>query len=224
MKALAIDSAVTKFTVAARNEAHTVSCSYDAGMRQSELLLPTVDHALKTVGLSPKDLDFTAVCAGPGSFTGLRLSFALLKGLQASAHCPIYAIPTLDVYAYHYRKLPFAVLCAVDAKKDRFYAKMMKNGETIIADGDYTYPELIDRIAEEPELIICGSDADLFYERAQSVLGDRRVHVMPFAADTSDALFALTEEQRSVSIAPLRDYDGPVYLRASEAEEKLTKC
>ena len=52
MKALALDCAVTKFTVAAKNDEHVVAASYDAGMRQSELLLPAIDYVLKTAGLS----------------------------------------------------------------------------------------------------------------------------------------------------------------------------
>ncbi len=223
MKALAIDSAVTKFTVAVKNDGHTVSCTYDVGMRQSELLLPAVDYVLKTAGLAPCDLDFTAVCAGPGSFTGLRLSFALLKALQLSVRCPVYAVPTLDAYAYHYRKLPFAVLCAVDAKKDRFYAKIIKNGQTLVADGDYTPSELLDKIAAEPELLICGSDSRLLYERMEGALQKRNVHLMPFTADTSAALFELALEQQQSSVAPLYDYDGPIYIRPSEAEEKIAK-
>ena len=44
MKALALDCAVTKFTVAAKNDEHVVAASSDAGMRQSELLLPAIDY------------------------------------------------------------------------------------------------------------------------------------------------------------------------------------
>ena len=38
---------------------------------------------------------------------------------------------------------------------------------------------------------------------------------------TTNALFALTEEKIQKKEPPLKDFDGPVYLRASEAEVKL---
>lgn len=76
MKALAIDCAVTKLSVAAKNESNTIKLTLDVGMKQSEKLLPAIDYVMKEAGLSAKNLDYTAVTLGPGSFTGLGLDLA----------------------------------------------------------------------------------------------------------------------------------------------------
>ena len=68
MKALAIDCAVTKLSVAAKNEGNTIKLTLDIGMKQSEKLLPAIDYVMKEAGLSAKDLDYTTVTLGPGSF------------------------------------------------------------------------------------------------------------------------------------------------------------
>lgn len=221
MKALALDCAVTKFTVAAKNDGHVVAASYDAGMRQSELLLPAIDYVLKTAGLAPSDLDYAAVTSGPGSFTGLRLAFSAVKAIELAHGVPVYGIPTLDAYSYHYKKLPFAVLCVVDAKKDRFYAKADCGSESIFSAGDYTPEEITGRLERRGEILVCGSDGNLFCEAAKAALKGKTVYTMPFTQDASAALFSLAEERIHTRLPPLADYDGPAYIRPSEAEERL---
>ena len=50
MKALAIDSAVSKMTIAAKNDDKFVTLTLDIGMRQSEKILPAIDYVLKEIG------------------------------------------------------------------------------------------------------------------------------------------------------------------------------
>ena len=54
----------------------------------SQTLLPMVEGLLKTCALSPGELDFFAVTRGPGSFTGLRIAMAAVKGLAMAAGKP----------------------------------------------------------------------------------------------------------------------------------------
>ena len=53
----------------------------DGGMTHSETLMPMIDTCLKMCGLTCADIDLYAVNAGPGSFTGLRIGLAAVKGL-----------------------------------------------------------------------------------------------------------------------------------------------
>ncbi|MGP1459538.1 MAG: tRNA (adenosine(37)-N6)-threonylcarbamoyltransferase complex dimerization subunit type 1 TsaB [Treponema sp.] len=223
MKALAVDCSVTKFTVAAKHDDRIVSCSYDVGMRQSELLLPAMDYVLKTAGIPAAQLDYTAVCSGPGSFTGLRLAFSALKAIELSHGVPVYGVPTLDAYAYAYKNLPFAVLCVVDAKKDKFYAKADCGRDVIFPSGDYTPEEITGRLEGRNEILVCGSDGNLFCGAAEDALKNKIVHLMPFTSDVAHSLFALAEEYRCANVPPLAEYEGPLYIRASEAEEHLAK-
>ena len=66
MKAIAIDSAGTRLTVAAKNDDAVVASVYDIGMKQSETLLPAIDAAVSKAGLRIVELDYTALCRGPG--------------------------------------------------------------------------------------------------------------------------------------------------------------
>lgn len=222
MKALAIDSAVTRLSIAAKNDDKTVSAVYDIGMKQSETILPAIDYVLSKAGFAPAELDYTVLCAGPGSFTGLRLAFAALKAVEHAENIPLYGIPTLEAYAQPYRKLPFPVVSVVDAKKDKFYAAVYDGGQELLPAGDYEIARITDVLKDKKELIICGPDAEMFSERTAEFINTGKVYVMPFTEVTTDALFALAEQRMSQNISPLKDFDGPVYLRASEAEEHLT--
>ena len=110
MKALAVDLAVSKLTVAAKNDDYTVTAVYNIGMKQSETLVPAIDYVLTKAGLKKNELDYLAITSGPGSFTGLRLAFAALKAIEMAFNIPLYGISSLDCYAEHYRKLPFTVI------------------------------------------------------------------------------------------------------------------
>jgi tRNA threonylcarbamoyladenosine biosynthesis protein TsaB len=62
-------------------------------------LAPAVAEMWKRTGASPDDLQVLAAATGPGSFTGLRIGLALVKGLALARHVPLVGIPTLDVLA-----------------------------------------------------------------------------------------------------------------------------
>jgi tRNA threonylcarbamoyladenosine biosynthesis protein TsaB len=62
-------------------------------------LAPAVADMLKRAGVHTRDLQALAVATGPGSFTGLRIGLALVKGMVLVRHLPLVGIPTLDILA-----------------------------------------------------------------------------------------------------------------------------
>jgi len=60
-------------------------------------LSPAIEELFKKCGINYGQLNCLAVAAGPGSFTSLRIGFAIVKGLALSLHIPAVAIPTLDI-------------------------------------------------------------------------------------------------------------------------------
>ena len=78
MKALAIDTSLTRITICAKNEDKVSYLVLDIGMKQSEKLLPSIEFVLSQVELKLEELDYTVLCKGPGSFTGLRLAFSFI--------------------------------------------------------------------------------------------------------------------------------------------------
>ena len=60
-------------------------------------LAKAVSENLSRAGLSIADLDVLGVAIGPGSFTGLRIGMALIKGIAFTHQLPVIGVPTLDI-------------------------------------------------------------------------------------------------------------------------------
>ncbi|MCR5291155.1 MAG: tRNA (adenosine(37)-N6)-threonylcarbamoyltransferase complex dimerization subunit type 1 TsaB [Treponema sp.] len=219
MKALAIDSAATKIYIAAKNEDKTVTLTLDIGMKQSQALLPAIDSVLQKVDMQSKELDYTVLCKGPGSFTGLRLGFAAVKAIELAYGIPVYGISTLDTYAHPFEKLPYTLISVMDAKKDHFFACVIENNKKILEDGEYNIDTICN--AANGKIFVCGPDAPVFIERAKNL--NRELYTIQTQPSTTDSLFVLAERCIEKKEPPLKDFDGPTYLRASEAEEALLK-
>ncbi|MCI1209327.1 MAG: tRNA (adenosine(37)-N6)-threonylcarbamoyltransferase complex dimerization subunit type 1 TsaB [Treponema sp.] len=226
MKCLAIDSSCSKMILASRNGPRTVTLSLDIGMKQSERILPSIDYVLSQNDLSSSDLDCSVLCSGPGSFTGLRLAFSALKAIEMAHGIPVYGVPTLDCIAFPYRTADFTVLPLIDAKKNRFYAAVYTQKEELLPPGDYEPAEICaaaaTAAAANRTVLLCGPGKEAFTAALAALPAHPPLSLTEFkgSAATTDALFAFAEKALQEGTAPLKDFEGPVYLRASEAEVK----
>jgi tRNA threonylcarbamoyladenosine biosynthesis protein TsaB len=65
----------------------------------SESILSDIDQLLRWAGIGIKDVDLFGVCVGPGSFTGLRMGIACVKGLALAAGKPVVGATSLEAVA-----------------------------------------------------------------------------------------------------------------------------
>mgnify|MGYP002624449276 CR=1 FL=1 len=221
MKALVVDAAASKMTVAAKNDDLKTTLSLDLGQKQSQKLLPAIDFVLGEVGLASSDLDYTALTNGPGTFTGLRLAFSALKAIELAHNVPIYGIPTLDAYAFPFKEFDGLVVSVIDAKKDQFFAAIYENGKTIAEAEDTTAENVVKKLDKNKKILLAGADALIFKEELKKINSDLNLTAFESQPSPTDSLFTLAEKMIEEKKDPLADYDGPVYLRKSEAEIKL---
>jgi len=223
MKALAIDCAVSRLVIAARNDGKTCTCIYDIGMKQSEILVPSIEYVLSKADLQPSDLDYTALTVGPGSFTGLRLGISALKALNLAYGTPVYGIPSLKAYEYSFLDFGLPVVSGIDANKDKFFARIIDiNQKELLKDDDYEIEQIADCLKAFDAFIAAGPDCHKLKAALGTRLPSARIITANTSQSTTDALFELAEKGIAANNPPLQDYDGPVYLRASEAERKLS--
>jgi tRNA threonylcarbamoyladenosine biosynthesis protein TsaB len=223
MNALAIDSAASCMVISAKKGDDKATLSLDISMKQSEKILPAIDFVLSETALSPAELDYMAISKGPGTFTGLRLGFAALKALTLSHNVPLYAVPTLDAYAFPYPDFAGAVVSVIDAKKDQFFAAIYRGGKQCMAPADTNVSEVLKNLDAEESILVTGQNADVFAESLRSLAPTLDVRCYKGAPASTDALFALAEEMIEKKEPPYADYDGPDYMRKSEAELALEK-
>lgn len=221
MNILALDCAVTRISLAVKTESKFISSTYDIGMRQSEILVPSIDELLKKADINAADLNATTLTIGPGSFTGLRLGISALKAIELAYGVPVYGISSLEAYAFPYMNLDYPVISCIDANKDKFYCRITDGEKCLLEDGDWEVEKIIEAAGRLDKALICGPDAAKLADLLVKALPEKKYLLPATPAMTAEALISITENLIEKKAEPLKDFDGPVYLRASEAELKL---
>jgi tRNA threonylcarbamoyladenosine biosynthesis protein TsaB len=187
-----------------------------SGNRHSELLMDKILALCADAGIRVKEIDLLVTGAGPGSFTGLRISMATLKGISLAASIPLVSVPSLDVWYHSVEQVEQPVLTVIDAKKQRFYTALHQRGERLLGPADLTVEELEGVIAAHPDLLLTGADA--------STLLSRLGRTMPLL-QCEGASLALTLARMGVNQYLSQGADapdsGPFYIRKSDAELAL---
>jgi tRNA threonylcarbamoyladenosine biosynthesis protein TsaB len=92
-----------------------------AGGTFSAQLVPQIADLLSRHRFSKSNLDAFVVASGPGSFTGLRVGLATIKGLAEVLHKPIAAVSLLEILAT-LAQADGAIVAALDAGRGEVYA------------------------------------------------------------------------------------------------------
>ena len=187
----------------------------------TDRLLLTLHQLLTDTGLQLKDVDAYAVVLGPGSFTGLRVGVATVKGLALAMDKPVLGVSTLQTLAMQvpFPRHPLCVL--LDARKNEVYAGLYhwEGGRPIPARPEVVIaPEALLE-ALEGETLFSG-DGSVAYRTLISRRLGSRAHFVPWSLHppraSAAAVLALAalREGEAIPLAQL----APRYIRLSEAE------
>jgi tRNA threonylcarbamoyladenosine biosynthesis protein TsaB len=102
------------------------------GKELSRKIIPTIADALKKAKVSLAHIDCFGVGIGPGSFTGLRVGLATIKGLAFLRNKPVVSVASLEVMAYALREIDGFVCPIVDAKRELVYTALYEVKKTRI--------------------------------------------------------------------------------------------
>jgi len=223
MKALAVDCASSFMTISAKKDDDIVSITLDIGPKQSQELLPAIDYVLKKLDLTAQSLDYMVLCKGPGTFTGLRLAFAALKAIELSFDIPIYGVSTLECYAFPYKSFNGQVISTIDAKKNQFFAAIYENDKIIMEEQDTTIETVISFLDKNKCILCTGYESQTFCTLLKKTAPELNVISFSSAGNPCLSLFSIAEKMIEEKKEPLKDFEGPQYLRKSEAELALEK-
>lgn len=81
------------------DENRYVESSFNLKHVHSEKLAKCINSILEDLKLNADEIGSVAISAGPGSFTGLRIGFAVGKGIAFGASLPVVAVPTFEALA-----------------------------------------------------------------------------------------------------------------------------
>jgi tRNA threonylcarbamoyladenosine biosynthesis protein TsaB len=102
------------------------SAEVDGGMFSAQLV-PVIAKLLAQNSLTKNDVQGIAAAVGPGSFTGLRIGLAAVKGLAEVLRVPIAAVSTLESVAAM-ADAGEEVIAVLDAGRKEFYVGQYSRG------------------------------------------------------------------------------------------------
>jgi len=123
MKLLAFDTSSEACTIALAIDSQTFVQHSILPLKQASYLLPMIETLLCEAKVSLNQLDAIAVGCGPGSFTGIRIGFAVAQGLAFGAGLPLVLVSSLAIVAQSaYEEHGWdSLLVAIDARMNEVY-------------------------------------------------------------------------------------------------------
>lgn len=197
-------------------------------MTHSVNLLPMIDAACQSAGLTIAEMDRIAVVSGPGSFTGVRIGVSTVKGLAHAHNTPCVAVDALEAMAAGAGEFS-GVICPIqDARAGQVYGAAFTAGdarpERLMEDIPLKLEEYVQIIRPFGDrFLFLGDGMPVHREKLMKLLGDAAVFAKPalaFLRPASVAYLASLAED-TVDYLALE----PLYLRAPNAamNKKLTE-
>jgi tRNA threonylcarbamoyladenosine biosynthesis protein TsaB len=187
----------------------------------SDSLNLLIQDCLSEAKIKLDDVDVFATGLGPGSFTGIRISFNTIKTFASVFDKPMAGVNSLENLAFQNKHLSSDICCAINAFKNMVYiATYGWDGNSLIE----TRPpqvvrvQMLDDFLQKPILFV--GDAFEAYEKYLSQHCSKKIIRNSSAVDFPNA--------KTVGdiVGPVQKFFHwskltPLYLRASEAEENL---
>lgn len=178
----------------------------EADNNLSVLLLPKIDELLKKAGLKINDVDRIYVVNGPGSFTGIRIGVTTAKTIAYGLKKEICTVSELEVLASVDTEKKY-IVPLIDARRNFVYTGIYKNNLELVLENKYV-------------------NFDEFYN---NILNNYDINDILFVSNDNfnikteipniNVWKVIEKHKNYVSINP--HSVNPVYLKLTEAEEKL---
>lgn len=123
MKCLAVNTANSVLSLALLDGGRTVYFFETRETRdQGNLLISHAQKGLAAAGCGFQDIDVLAVATGPGSFTGIRIGIAALRGIALASGKPLLGISSFDLFAEYQPGIRHIV--ALESWREELYLRL----------------------------------------------------------------------------------------------------
>ncbi len=220
---LALDSTAKAAAVALLDDRRLLAKDmHDDGNTHSSTLLPMVERLLAEQNLTANDIDLFTASVGPGSFTGVRIGAATVKGLAFGKNKPCVPVSALEALAYNLRGTDGIVCPLMDARRGQFYTALFRVSggkvERLMPDAARSGEEIAETLQQHPGVHLVGDGAKValpFFEGLDVTLAPEESLL---ADGESVALCALELYESGVQVTDAEF--APTYLRLPQAERE----
>ena len=193
------------------------------GLTHSQTLMPMVEKVLCESGKMVKDVDYFAITNGPGSFTGVRIGIASVKGMADATKKKCVAVSTLEAIAEP-MKNEDSIACAVmDARCNQVYTAIFDGRNRLCEDKAILIDELGEELKKyDKPIIFIGDGAELCYNKlcetlSNSKLADENIRYIHASSICRLAEVKIKNDEELIDSEKL----VPFYLRLPQAEREL---
>ncbi|KYH32425.1 tRNA threonylcarbamoyladenosine biosynthesis protein TsaB [Clostridium tepidiprofundi DSM 19306] len=229
MKILSLDSATESATCSILDENKLLGeIIFNYKKQHSIVLMPIIDELLKNTNTSLEDIDGFVVSKGPGSFTGLRIGMAVIKGLAQGTNKPFVSISTLDALAYNLAFTDGIICPIMDALRDNVYTALYEfNGNELNRLTDYMAISVDDLILllkdEKKSVTFVGDAVTKFKDKLNSEIKSVKFSPTHLNIAKASSLAELGLIKLKKGFADDLYSSAPVYIRKSQAEREYDK-
>ena len=229
MLVLSVDSSYSTATCALiKDDKILAEINLNDKKQHSVILMRLIDSILKEYEIDINDIDAFIISRGPGSFTGLRIGMATLKGLAFASKKPLISVSTLDALAYNSISFQGIICPIMDALRDNIYTCLYKNENNnltpLIKEQCLNINELVNILKEQTlPIIFVGDGVAKHKEFLQENIPNSF-----FAPNHSN--FPKASSVGELGIKKINDgvieninSINPIYLRKSQAEREYEK-
>ena len=229
MLILAIDSSGMTASAALLTEEKVLSeMSVNNKKTHSQTLLPMIETVMNGSGLEFEAIDAIAVAEGPGSFTGLRIGAATVKGLGLALDKPVLPVPTVDSLACNLFGTDRLICPLMDARRQQVYTGIYENREELKVlrpQCVVALSEIVEELNKLGREVVFLGDGVPVSEKALAETMQVPYLLAPAhlnrqrAASTAVRAAQLFEEKGEAALVSADDF-RPEYLRVPQAERE----
>ena len=221
MLIFAIDSTATTASVALSEDTKLIAqFTINKINAHSEQLLPMVKCIFNSLSIKIGDIDLLACSTGPGSFTGVRIGVATIKGLAFGANITCIGVSTLEALSFNINDITHnAIICPVmDARRDQVYNALFRNGKRLTPDRIIMLQDLSNELDKYGDPVyFVGDGYNLACEKITLPNIRNTPENLRYQSAYSVAVVAFNKYALS-SVSCTDTELSPVYLRPSKAE------
>lgn len=229
MLVLSVDSSYSTATCALiKDDKILAEINLNDKKQHSIILMRLIDSILKEYEIDINDIDAFIISRGPGSFTGLRIGMATLKGLAFASKKPLISVSTLDALAYNSISFQGIICPIMDALRDNIYICLYKNENNnltpLIKEQCLNINELVTILKEQTLPIIFVGDGvakhkEFLQENIPNSFFAPNHSNFPKASSVGE----LGIKKINDGVIENIDSINPIYLRKSQAEREYEK-
>ena len=175
---LALETAIGKGSIALLNE-KTIVAESDASVSRAEELLASIESLLAQANVDLREVDRIAVSVGPGSYTGIRIGIATIRGLMRACSLEGIGVSVLESLAWSSRADNIASLVPIGRRRFAYQLFSRQRSKLITRDDPIVIAEsaLSDLLRDNPELEFV-IDSRSFEKVASDVLANTSPNVL----------------------------------------------